>query len=574
MEMKKKIVVLGGGFGGLTAAQSLDKYLRKNRNVEITLINKTPNQVYLTQLHEIAGNRIPEDGILYSLEAALDQTRVKLVVDEINKIDVKNRKLYGVDNEYSFDYLILACGSEPAFFDIPGMKENAFTLWSHEDAIKIREHIVNMFEMASTEEDPDKRKEYLTFVVGGGGYTGVEMIGELVEWVEDLCIDYNIKPSEVSLMVVEALPTILSTMSDNLIENATNYLKKKGVQILTNACIVNVTSNSITLESGETISTKTLIWTGGVQANSLVADSGLETGKRNKVVVNEFMETSEPGIYAIGDNCYYKDKSGEVMPCLVESAIQSAKCAAYNIAAEINNKPKKPLKLNLHGNMVSIGSEYCIAEVMGFKLKGFLASTAKYLADIHYLFGISGFGFIFDYIDRQFFRKTRNKPTVIKHIGVSTSAAWLAFLRIYLGYKWLMSGIDKVNSGWLSAGDKLVAGASTAPIGPNTPEWYAQFVESVVYPNALLFQVMITLGEIALGICFILGLFTVLAALGSIFMNLNFIISGSGDMWFLVVSIAMLAGAGRSFGLDYYVIPYISKVIKRLIVRGEFKLTN
>lgn len=574
MEMKKKIVVLGGGFGGLTAAQSLDKYLRKNRNVEITLINKTPNQVYLTQLHEIAGNRIPEDGILYSLEAALDQTRVKLVVDEINKIDVKNRKLYGVDNEYSFDYLILACGSEPAFFDIPGMKENAFTLWSHEDAIKIREHIVNMFEMASTEEDPDKRKEYLTFVVGGGGYTGVEMIGELVEWVEDLCIDYNIKPSEVSLMVVEALPTILPTMSDSLIENATNYLKKKGVQILTNACIVNVTSNSITLESGETISTKTLIWTGGVQANSLVADSGLETGKRNKVVVNEFMETSEPGIYAIGDNCYYKDKSGEVMPCLVESAIQSAKCAAYNIAAEINNKPKKPLKLNLHGNMVSIGSEYCIAEVMGFKLKGFLASTAKYLADIHYLFGISGFGFIFDYIDRQFFRKTRNKPTVIKHIGVSTSAAWLAFLRIYLGYKWLMSGIDKVNSGWLSAGDKLVAGASTAPIGPNTPEWYAQFVESVVYPNALLFQVMITLGEIALGICFILGLFTVLAALGSIFMNLNFIISGSGDMWFLVVSIAMLAGAGRSFGLDYYVIPYISKVIKRLIVRGEFKLTN
>ena len=573
MEKKVKIVVLGGGFGGLTAAQSLDRYLRKNRNVEIILINKTPNQVYLTQLHEIAGNRIPDDGILYSLEAALDQTRVKLVVDEINKIDVKNRRLYGVDNEYSFDYLILACGSEPAFFDIPGMKENAFTLWSHEDAVKIREHIVNMFELASTEEDAEKRKEYLTFVVGGGGYTGIEMIGELVEWVEDLCIDYNIKASEVSLMVVEALPTILPTMSDSLIENATNYLRKKGVQILTNARIVNVTANSLTLESGETVNSRTLIWTGGVRASSLVANSGLELGKRNKVVVNEFMESSEPGIYAIGDNTYYEDKSGNVMPCLVESAIQSAKCAAYNVAAEINNKSKKPLKLKLHGNMVSIGSEYCIAEVMGFKLKGFLASAAKHLADIHYLFGISGFGFIFDYIDHQFFRKTRNKPTVIKHIGVSTSAAWLALLRIFLGYKWLMSGIDKVNSGWLSAGDKLVAGASTAPIGPNTPDWYAQFVESVIYPNAYLFQVMITLGEIALGICFILGLFTVLAAIGSIFMNLNFIISGSGDMWFLVVSIAMLAGAGPSFGLDYYVVPYVSKIIKRFLRRGEIKLT-
>lgn len=148
------------------------------------------------------------------------------------------------------------------------MKENAFTLWSHEDAVKIREHIVNMFELASTEEDAEKRKEYLTFVVGGGGYTGIEMIGELVEWVEDLCIDYNIKASEVSLMVVEALPTILPTMSDSLIENATNYLRKKGVQILTNARIVNVTANSLTLESGETVNSRTLIWTGGVRASS------------------------------------------------------------------------------------------------------------------------------------------------------------------------------------------------------------------------------------------------------------------------------------------------------------------
>lgn len=108
---------------------------------------------------------------------------------------------------------------------------------------------------------------------------------------------------------------------------------------------------------------------GRCKGKLLVANSGLELGKRNKVVVNEFMESSEPGIYAIGDNTYYEDKSGNVMPCLVESAIQSAKCAAYNVAAEINNKSKKPLKLKLHGNMVSIGSEYCIAEVMGFKLK-------------------------------------------------------------------------------------------------------------------------------------------------------------------------------------------------------------
>ncbi|MDI3480918.1 MAG: hypothetical protein PWQ97_573 [Tepidanaerobacteraceae bacterium] len=129
-----------------------------------------------------------------------------------------------------------------------------------------------------------------------------------------------------------------------------------------------------------------------------------------------------------------------------------------NEYAEINNKPKKPLKLRLHGNMVSIGEKYCVADVMGFKLTGFLASAIKHLADMHYLFGISGIGFVVDYIGNQFFRKTRKKSALIKHASVRTSTAWLAFLRVYLGYKWLMSGIEKVNTGWLASGNKLVAG--------------------------------------------------------------------------------------------------------------------
>lgn len=237
MEEKKKIVVLGGGFGGPTAAQALDRFLRRNKNVEITLINKSPNQIYLTELHEVAGNRIPPEGVEYSLETALEKTRIKLIVDEIQKVDLKERKLYGIDGVYSFDYLVLACGSEPAFFGIPGMKENAFTLWSHEDTLRIREQIIKMFKAASSEPDEQKRREYLTFVVGGGGFTGIEMVGELVEWVEDLCLEYNIKHSEVSLMVIEALPKILPNLSDSLIEKATNYLKRKGVRILTDSPI-------------------------------------------------------------------------------------------------------------------------------------------------------------------------------------------------------------------------------------------------------------------------------------------------------------------------------------------------
>jgi len=440
---KKKIVVLGGGFGGLTAAQALDKFLRRNDNVEITLINKSPNQIYLTELHQVAGNRIPADGVEYSLKTALEQTRINLVVDEIGKVDTEERKLYGIDSDYSYDYLVLACGAEPTFYGIPGLEEHSLTLWSYEDALRIRDHIVEMFKKASAETDEAARREFLTFVVGGGGFTGIEMVGELVEWVEDLCIDYKVDCKEVSLMVVEARPKILPTMSDSLIEKAALYLKKKGVKLYTDSPITEVAADFVTLKSGEIINTKSMIWTGGIKANGLVGCLGLKTSGRGHVVVNEFMQTSDPAIYAIGDNACFIDKDGSPMPALVESAIQSGQAAARNIAAKITGKPQKELKLNLHGNMVSIGAEYCIADTMGLKLTGAPAAAVKHAADIHYLFGVSGIGFIIDYIRHQFFNKTRNKPAVIKHVGVGTSTAWLAFLRIYLGYMWLMSGFEK-----------------------------------------------------------------------------------------------------------------------------------
>lgn len=572
MAEKKKIVILGGGYGGLTAAQKLNKLLAKRSDVEIYLINRSPFQVYLTELHLIAGNRVKPDGVLYSLEKALEQTGVRLVIDEIEDADMNARVLKGKKAEYPFDYLILACGSEPEYFGIPGMKEHAFTLWSYEDALKIRHRVEEMFDKARYEHDEKKRREYLTFAVGGGGFTGIEMIGELVEWVEDLCREYGIKRDEVTLMVVEALPKILPNLSDELIKKATDYLERHKVKILLNSPVVNVEPDGFTLKSGEKIKTRTLIWTGGVRGNALAEKLGLETGGRGRIKVNEYMETSQKGIYAIGDVSFYVNEKNFVMPALVESAMQSGECAAHNLAAEITGGSKKPLKLNLHGNMVSIGERYCVAEVMGRKLDGWIATWIKHAADMHYLFGVGGWTFVREYMWHQFFNKNRGKSFIVQNLGVSTSAFWLAILRIYLGYRWIMSGLEKVHSGWLAAGDKLVAGASTSPIGPNTPEWYASLVEKFIFPHALFFQTMITLSELAIGTCLVLGLFTMLASLGSLFMLINFMISGSGDMWFFMVTLAIcFSGAGHCFGLDRWAIPWISRVAKRIIRGGGRK---
>jgi NADH dehydrogenase len=210
----KKVVILGAGYGGVHAAQVLNKLTNSRKDVEITLINKTPFHVLLTELHEVAGNRVHPDAVRVSLERVFKKTPVKVVEDTITEVDFKGKQVVSDKNKYSYDYLILGFGSEPAFFGIPGIEENAFTLWSFEDALEVKNQILEMFLKASTENDPKKREELLTFVVGGGGFTGIELVGELMQWVEELCVEYGINRNEVKLLVVEAMSRILTNLTD------------------------------------------------------------------------------------------------------------------------------------------------------------------------------------------------------------------------------------------------------------------------------------------------------------------------------------------------------------------------
>jgi len=184
--MSKKVVIVGAGYAGIEAALTLNKKKKKDK-IEITLIDKNPYHTLLTEIHEVAGNRVSEEAVRIPLRSIFKYTDVNLVLDEIKEFDLDNNTLRSEDNTYHYDYLILAMGSTPNFFGIPGLKEHAFTLWSFEDAVKIREHIKRTFILAEQEKDSEKRKRLLTFVVAGAGFTGVEMIGELAIWVKSLC---------------------------------------------------------------------------------------------------------------------------------------------------------------------------------------------------------------------------------------------------------------------------------------------------------------------------------------------------------------------------------------------------
>jgi len=576
----KRIIVLGAGYGGIIAAKTLHKLLRKRNDVEIILIDQNNYHTMLTELHQVAGNRVEPGGVRISLEHVLEYTKVKFIRDKIIKADLKEKKLFSSREEYNFDYLIVGVGSQPAYFNIPGMEEYSFPLWSLADASKIYSHIVSVFKQAATEQDPEERRKLLTFVVGGGGFTGIEMMGELIEWVRTLCHQYKIPRKEVRLVQIEALPCLCPSLSKKGSDKVIKYLNKKGVEVLTNSLITGVNEDSVSIKDREPIPTKTLIWTGGIKTKDFVKELGVTLGKKDRIVVNKHLQTVEyPYVYAIGDCMEFVEENGEALPALVETAMQSGECAAKNIAADILNQPKVTLKANLHGVMVSVGSFYGVAEIKGLPMfSGLLAIIMKHLVNMHYFFGIGGFELIWEYINHQFFHKTRVYNWLVEtgfgHVGKRNFTFWLVPLRIWLGVMWLVSGLDKVKNGWLGAWPMLGPGGATdatasasvmSLISDHTPGWYAYIVENLIYPNALFFQKIIVITEIGLGLAFIVGFFTFIAAIVSIGMHINFALStglpltssGLPDLWWIAASFAMFAGAGRSFGVDYYLIPFL-----------------
>lgn len=587
--MAKKIVIFGAGYAGIECALTLQKKKKKSDDIEITIIDKNPYHTLLTELHEVAGNRISEDGVIVPLKDIFNYTDVKIVRDEIKGIDFEKMKVSSGSGEYNYDYLVIAAGSEPNYYGIPGMAEHSYSLWSFDDAVRIREHIKDVFMKASVEKDAQKRKALLTIVVGGGGFTGVETIGEIAKWVNDLCIEYRISRREVSLVLVEALPKILSNLKETGIKKAMKYLTETlKVEVLLDSAISSVSSDTVEIKSGRTIKTNTLIWTAGVRAACITDDINVDKVKACRIRVNEYAQTQYKNVYAIGDISAFV--AGDfVLPALVEAAIQTGHGAAMNIINDLRGKEKEKLNPKLHGVMVSIGSFFAVSDIMGRELPRYISILMKYFVNIHYLFGIGGFELVLKYLKHEILHKKQRKFELEKHYSTPTRAFWLVPIRLFLGYSWLMEGIAKVKEGWLTtamlAGKAPDAGTSASVtesgekvfriIADHTPGWYAWIAEHMVIPNAMLFQVMIVLAEIGLGLALISGTFTFIAGLAALALNFNFLLSTGlyeTSWWYIPAAIAMLGGAGRAFGVDHYLMPYLMRQWRYFVRNRKIKL--
>lgn len=451
MNEAKKILILGGGYGGVKAGKILEKHFRKDPNVEITLVDMRPYHTLMTELHEVAGWRTEPESVQVSFKKIFGARRINVVLDKIENVDFEAKVAHGKLANYAFDYIVVGVGAEPEFFGIPGIKENSFTLWSFEDAMKVRNHVEHMYTEAAKELDPDKRRRMLTFVVAGAGFTGMELIGEFLEYRDVMCKKLYIDPKDVRVVNIEALPTILPILEEPLRAKAEKYLAKKHCEIHTSTAIIGAEPGKVLLKDGSVLETETFVWTCGVKGSSFAGSLALPMGKRNRIECDKGMRSTKyPNVYVVGDNAGLMMENGKPMAQIVESAHFSAEAAAKNIVADIEGGEKHEFKPNYHGFMVSLGGRYGVANAMNWKTSGFVALFFKHFINMFYLFTIAGFNQVWEYFKHEFLDMKNDRTLIGGFISYKVRAYWPLLLRMWLGLMWLFEGINKIGEGWLN----------------------------------------------------------------------------------------------------------------------------
>ncbi|HYW82135.1 MAG TPA: FAD-dependent oxidoreductase, partial [Spirochaetia bacterium] len=260
-----RILVLGGGYGGVEAAKVLAHKIGMRRDIDITLIDKNADHTLMTELHEVAGGRVDPESVQISFRKIFGARPVTVITDRIRTIDFEARRAVSDGAQYAFDYLVLGVGGEPEYYGIPGIREHSFAIWSFEDAMKIRRHIEDVFRKAAAEPDPATRAELLTFVIAGAGFTGIELAGELMDQRRVLCRAHHIDEKDVRIIVVEALDAIIPNLPQKLQHKAARYLEKRGVQIMLRSPIIGADQTGVLLAGNRSIATRTFVWTCGIQ---------------------------------------------------------------------------------------------------------------------------------------------------------------------------------------------------------------------------------------------------------------------------------------------------------------------
>ncbi|NGQ96975.1 NAD(P)/FAD-dependent oxidoreductase [Brevibacillus sp. SYP-B805] len=385
-----KIVILGAGYGGLLTTLQLQKKLNYNE-AEVTLVNKHSYHYITTWLHEPAAGTASADHARVDLDRIIDMKKIHFVKGVVQSIDPAEQSVTLENGDVlRYDYLVIGLGSEPETFGIEGLREHAFSIRSINAVRQIREHIEYMF--AKYKNEPS-RTDYLTFVVGGAGFTGIEFCGELADRVPELCKEFDVDPELVKIYNIEAAPTALPGFDKELVDYAMDVLTRKGIQFRINTPIKQCTPEGVVLATGEEIKAGTVVWTGGVRGNSVVEKSGFEV-MRGRVKVDEYLRA--PGyenVFVVGDCALIFNAEGRPYPPTAQIAVQEGENCGENLVALVRGDHLKPFVPNLQGTLASLGKGEGMGIIMGGKkLFGTSAALMKKASDLRYLYKIGGVG--------------------------------------------------------------------------------------------------------------------------------------------------------------------------------------
>jgi NADH dehydrogenase len=373
-----QIVIAGAGYAGLHIALRLTAKLRNKPAVGLTLVDRHDYHLALTELPRVAGGTRAADAVRVPLHDVLGE-RVRFLQTEITGFDLAGQQVLTEDGPIGWSWLVLALGSRPNDFDIPGLAERAMSLYSASDAELVWAAVNKALDEAAAATDPERQRCLATVVVGGGGATGVELAGELAEMLPELASVRGLAVDRPTLRLVEAGPTILAGSSPKLIDKATGILSELGVQVRTNAPIAAATEDGFRLKDGELVEGGVFVWAGGVKAPELVVDSGLPTGYNGRVKVDQHLRVLDhPEIYVAGDLASVVDpRSGHVLPPLAQIALEEGETVARNLDAELEGRPLEAFTFHDKGFVVSVGTSRGVADIAGITTAGRLAHVLK-----------------------------------------------------------------------------------------------------------------------------------------------------------------------------------------------------
>lgn len=377
---RKKIVILGGGFGGLYAALELEKAAGRNPDIDVTLVNRNNFFLFTPMLHEVAASDLDPATIVNPIRKLL--RKVTFFDGEVKAVDLVKKEVlvsHGIDAPHPhtlhYDHLVLALGSVTHFHGIPGLKERALTMKTLGDAIYLRNRLIEHLEEADFECCPGLREPLLTFVVAGGGFAGVETVAAINDFLRAALPYYlNLTKEMLRVELIEYGPAILPELGAQLGSYARKKLEARHITVRVNTRVTGYSREGVRLSDGSTVPTKTLIWTAGTSPNPLLESMPCEQD-RGRIRVDEFLQVPGwSGVWALGDCASILDKkSGAPYPPTAQHALRQGQVVGRNIVAALNDGAKRPFAFSTIGQLAAIGRRTGVARIMGLKFSGFIA---------------------------------------------------------------------------------------------------------------------------------------------------------------------------------------------------------